>query len=195
MKFEMIILEEAGYKWALRGLSKNKKQDVDNMPKVAQKLKGLDNGHNKFLESIQVWFEINAPRYWWQEFDTYRIGGTKQSESTMHTLVKDDLEDEAAFEEGVSLDQIRHVRELIDVYHGNFKDGEECKKLDIFLRIKGNLPEGFLQRRVLNFNYKSLRHIYKQRKSHRLPHWKKFCATLLENLEHPEFITSGKSEN
>jgi hypothetical protein len=38
-----------------------------------------DGGHNKFLESMQIWLDVNAPRYWWSEADTYRIGSTKQS--------------------------------------------------------------------------------------------------------------------
>lgn len=41
--------------------------------------------HAKVLRGVQAWFEITAPRFWWQEFDTYRIGVEKlSSESTMH---------------------------------------------------------------------------------------------------------------
>lgn len=42
--------------------------------------------HAKVLRGVQVWLEINAPRYWWQEFATYRVGcDTLASESTMHS--------------------------------------------------------------------------------------------------------------
>lgn len=42
--------------------------------------------HAKVLRGVQVWFEIYAPRYWWQEFSTYRIGcDTLASQSTMHS--------------------------------------------------------------------------------------------------------------
>ena len=41
---------------------------------IADKLHEKDYGENKFLESIDVKIAIDAPRYWWQEFDTYRIG-------------------------------------------------------------------------------------------------------------------------
>jgi len=74
------ILEEAGYKHALYGISLSYNKDIENMEKVSKSLCKLDGGHNKFLESIVVWLEINAARYWWQEFDTYRVGITKQSE-------------------------------------------------------------------------------------------------------------------
>lgn len=40
---------------------------------------------------IQVWVKISAPRYFWSEADTYSIGVTKNSESTMHTLLNKEL--------------------------------------------------------------------------------------------------------
>ena len=58
------------------------------MKEISEKLHDKDEGHNKFLESIIIWAEVTAPRYWWQEADTYRLS-TKQSESTMHTLIEE----------------------------------------------------------------------------------------------------------
>ena len=41
--------------------------------------------HAKVVRGINVYAEINAPRYWWQEMDTYRIGTERlSSESTLH---------------------------------------------------------------------------------------------------------------
>ena len=41
--------------------------------------------HAKILRGIVVWCKISAPRYWWQEADTYRIGCERlSSSSTMH---------------------------------------------------------------------------------------------------------------
>lgn len=41
--------------------------------------------HAKVLRGVVAYLEINAPRYWWVEFDTYRIGREQlASESTMH---------------------------------------------------------------------------------------------------------------
>lgn len=41
--------------------------------------------HAKVLRGVNAYLEINAPRYWWVEFDTYRIGREQlASESTMH---------------------------------------------------------------------------------------------------------------
>lgn len=51
--------------------------------------------HAKVLRSVIVWCEINAPRYWWQEMATYRVGcDGLSSESTMHTDCKGLSDDE-----------------------------------------------------------------------------------------------------
>lgn len=52
--------------------------------------------HAKVLRGVIVWAEINAPRYFWQEMSTYRVGcECLSSESTMHIqgkgLSEDDL--------------------------------------------------------------------------------------------------------
>lgn len=61
-------------------------------------LKKLRNGgdeHAKVLRGVMVWCEINAPRYFHQELDTYRIGAERlSSESTMHIQGKGLTEDE-----------------------------------------------------------------------------------------------------
>ena len=51
--------------------------------------------HAKVLRGVVVWCEINAPRYFWQEMDRYRIGcECLSSESTMHIECKGMSEDE-----------------------------------------------------------------------------------------------------
>ena len=41
--------------------------------------------HAKAIRGLVVYVEIEAPRYWWQEMDTYRIGSERlSSASTMH---------------------------------------------------------------------------------------------------------------
>lgn len=49
------------------------------------KLRRAGDEHAKVLRGVVVWCEIDAPRYWWQEMATYRIGAEQlSSESTMH---------------------------------------------------------------------------------------------------------------
>lgn len=41
--------------------------------------------HSKVLRGLIAYVKINAPRYWWVEMDTYKIGAERlSSESTMH---------------------------------------------------------------------------------------------------------------
>lgn len=43
------------------------------------------DGHAKVLRGVMVWCEVNAPRYFHVELDTYRVGCERlSSESTMH---------------------------------------------------------------------------------------------------------------
>ena len=42
--------------------------------------------HRKYLRQIVVSMDIIAPLYWWKEFDTYKVGTTTNSCSTMHKI-------------------------------------------------------------------------------------------------------------
>lgn len=67
----------------------------DNDRKLLSTLVKRGDEHAKVLRGVQVWLEIDAPRYLWQELDTYRIGVEKlSSESTMHIQGKGLSEEE-----------------------------------------------------------------------------------------------------
>lgn len=170
---DVIVKSEYGLEEALIGLSYNKKQPIDKMLKVADRLAKLDGGHNKFLESIVVYLEVNAPLFWWKQFDTYRIGVSKQSESTMHTILKEPLTFDN-FENPFIPEYLNHLNILI--------------KIKDFKTLNNDLPSGFLQRRMICTNYKTLRSIYQQRKKHKLEQWKTFCKVLEESLNKPEWL-------
>lgn len=109
--------------------------------------------HAKVLRGVVVWCEINAPRYWWVEMDTYRVGAERlSSESTMHIEGKGMPEEE-------------------------------------LVKMKEELPEGHMQKRVWMFSYQTLRRIYFQRENHRLPQWRTFCEWIKTLPFAEEFIT------
>ena len=176
------ILNESGYKEAMLGLSLSYNvSDFDRIEKVARKLAGKDGGHNKFLESIVVWIDITAARYWWQLIDTYRVGVTKQSESTTHTIMKHELTSDN-FERHSNYECV--PCDVVDWLNDMIRRKE-------FLRIKMNLPESFLQRRIVCTNYKTLRNIILQRWDHRLPEWQQFCMAMLignEGVQYPSLL-------
>lgn len=173
MFIEVTKLEEAGFKSAMKGLSLNKNQPIEAMPGVAGKLKNKDGGHNKFLEHIVVWVLVTAPRYWWQDADTYRLT-TKQSESTNHTILKRPLH-ATDFEDG-------------DISEGKLDELNELIAQKNFLRLKKKLPEGFLQTREWRLDYKTIRNMILQRRNHKLPHWPSFLCQLKQLCDYANLL-------
>jgi hypothetical protein len=169
-------LEEHGYDSAMLGLSLSHRRDPARMPAVAQRLRFLGDGHNKFLESIVVWLDIVAPRYFWQEFDAYRVGVTRQSESTMHTITERPLL-QTDFAHPLPDAHLADLNQLI----AEGRWGE----------VKWQLPGSFLQRRTVSANYLALQRIVRQRRSHRLPEWRAFIDQLTASVAHPELLEEG----
>lgn len=57
--------------------------------KLAQNLVRSGDEQGKVMRGVMVWFEINAPRYFHVELDTYSVGATRlSSESSMHVECK-----------------------------------------------------------------------------------------------------------
>jgi len=188
------LLNECGYMEALLGLTLSfydhsepletwwdeAKQERASKRALALAFRG--GGHNKFLESMQVWVYVQATRSFWSEFDTYRVGMTKNSSSTMHTLAKRAVTTED-FEPNTTFDSIKSFNKCLHDY----KDfGNEFYQDITFL--KSNLPEGWLQERQLCFNYMTLQNIINQREKHRLTYWREFCSSILEQVAYPELL-------
>lgn len=170
MKVE--ILKEAGYEEAMLGLSLSFESPIENMPDRALKLANKDGGHNNFLESIYLWLDVTASLKWWKQADRYRLS-TKQSSSTMHTILKRPLTQED-FESNIPNDWLDYLNAMI-----------QNKNFDIVTDL---LPSSFLQRRIWVMNYKCLRNIIAQRKNHKLKDWKFFCLKICLECKHREFL-------
>ena len=151
--------------------------------------------HRKYLRQIQVWAEIEFPRYVWAEWDTYKIGTSANSESTMHTILKEpfnvsqfewpkfcggDWDIEAAFNDYIDI--IKTVRDRANGTTGQNKEYYQQM-------LKGMLPESFLQKRTVCLNYEVLATMYRQRKNHRLPQWSRDFVSWIKTLPFNEFIT------
>jgi len=181
------IIGEYGFHQALLGIglsygiTSNKTiDDIDNDRELRSTLIGIAEGliekggsHVKFLESMGVWIDMTAPRYFWTQFSTYRIGISAQSESTMHTMVKRPL---------TNKDFSHHMTQgLLDTLNLWIRQGS-------WETVKWNLPESFLQRRIVHLNYKSLSNIIRQRKHHRLEEWPDFIKQVKSQVGFPEFL-------
>lgn len=140
------------------------------------------SAEQKFLEQIDVWIYIQASRDFWQEMDTYRVDASKQSSSTMHTLAKREVT-ALDFEEGTSEEIINSFNKVLLEYKDTLSPNYHNVS-----RLKKNLPEGYLQERILKTSYKTLKWILAQREGHRLDSWEKFYRKILKQVEHPEFL-------
>lgn len=190
--------------WSMDGFGNNDNEERyiigEKDLRLAQTLIKGGSEHCKFLRQIQVWCDINEPRYWWSEFDTYKIGTTADSTSTMHKLfnkqsgITKDLfvycpEDEDIVD--VVITRINKIREEWLTIEGNqqYKDY-------LLLRAKRLLFESFLQLRTINMNYQVIRHIVSQRKHHRLKEeWQTtFCKWATTLPYSKELIFCGMEE-
>ena len=186
------IHEEAGFIPALYGLGLSygltsdipykdfllNKPMIDKLKSVSYNLYYKNGGHNKFLEHIEIWMLVDAPRFFWSQADTYRLS-TKQSASTMHTLKKHILTQDM-FYEPIEENYLNFL---------NLKLKYDTITID---ELKSDLPEGFMQKREWKISYNVLRNIILQRKNHELRCWKIFCREALEKIEWKEYFEDLK---
>lgn len=137
---------------------------------LSNKLSNAGTEHCKHLRMCIVWVEIEAPLYWWKEFDTYRTGVEKLSCSTMHTITK------KTFSRDMFSDEVEPgVIHWLEIQRQSYLDANSQEgKNSYWRRIIENLPSGFIQRRTVMMSYSALRQICKQRKGHKLNEWHDF---------------------
>lgn len=139
--------------------------------KLAQKLLKGGNEHAKFMRMIHVAVDVDMPRYWWSEADTYHFN-SKNSCSTMHRLLNNNNpitinmfviceEDKEWWT--LTIDRLEKMRQEYKA-----KGATNQTKERLLVRAKRMLPEGFLQMRTFDTNYAELRSMYFQRRHHRL---------------------------
>lgn len=142
---------------------------------LSLKLQKAGPEHCKHLRMIFVWVDITAPRYWWNEFDTYRLGVEKVSCSTMHKLTARPLE-KSDFEHDCINDL--YLESVIKTINDSMMAYYLCKdinhKKEIWRGIIQALPQSYLQKRTVCISYGALRNIIRQRESHKLIEWEYF---------------------
>ena len=148
--------------------------------------------HRKFLRQIFISVDITAPLYWWKEFDTYKVGTTANSTSTMHKLASapitlncfetNDFEDITFKAEYGSNDNLILEYTTKELADGIIKALEDLRQKYLETKDKRYwkelvrwLPNGWLQTRTWTANYEVLRTMYHQRKGHKLTEWAAFC--------------------
>ena len=161
-------------------------KDLDLMKRLINAdAKSGSQPNAKFLRMIHVQVCITAPLFWWKEADTYKVGTVANSTSTMHTITKFPITRDC-FENGNLL--ISKIITFLEGYRQNYLETKEKVWWD---KIIANLPESWLQTRMYDCDYATLRNIYRWRKNHKLQQWHSFCDWI-QTLPYSELITMEK---
>jgi len=124
-------------------------------------------GHDNFLNGIIVQFDLTFTIKAWTEEERYHFIDFISSQSTMHRIAKFDIEKQVI--SYVTQNTIDEVNRLKNIYNENPTD-------ENYLTLLYNVPVGFKLTAGMTTNYRQLKTIYSQRKTHRLPEWREFCA-------------------
>lgn len=180
----------------------------DNDHKLAESLADGGPVHAKYRRMMVVYLTINAPFYWWKEFDTYKVGTVCNSCSTMHKIhSKEFTMDDFSVEHLMEWEDYEsEAKELKPDRLCNFKfylmDTISAlnNARDLYLQTNDKkywwqmiqmLPTCYNQKRTIMLNYEVLANIYKWRRNHKLDEWHTFC-NWIEELPYSELITGIK---
>lgn len=148
--------------------------------------------HRKFLRQIFVSVDITAPLYWWKEFDTYKVGTTANSCSTMHKIHAKEFELEDFSTEHLSLLSLSALRNLIDVMNLEREHYIACKDKDCWWQMIQLLPTSYNQKRTVTMTYENLLNMLEYRRGHKLDEWRMFCDWIL-TLPYGSLLKEGVS--
>lgn len=166
--------------------------DLDLM----KRLRNAGTDHRKFMRMIVVYCDVTAPLYFWKEADTYQIGVTKNSCSTMHKIADKEFTledfscehllglDDLNWDDTVPLVILERVINALNVYRQKYL---ETKDKSHWWQMIQLLPSSYNQKRTVMLNYEVLANIYKSRKGHRLDEWKTMLDWI-ETLPYSELI-------
>lgn len=141
-------------------------------------------GHDQFLTGIIVQFDLTLTNKAWVEAERYGHLDFISSQSTMHRIARFDFDNQ--YIEYVDPRMIEIMKELKDRYN-------ETKDKEDYLKLLYSNPCGFKITAAMTTNYRQLKTIYYQRKSHRLPEWVDFCKQI-EQLPYFKELVLGEEE-
>ncbi len=157
--------------------------DYDLMERLAT----AGSEHAKYRRMLPVWVTITAPRYWWTEYDTYKVGTVANSCSTMHKIAAKEFALDDFSTEHLVGKSFAALKNIIDVMNLEREHYLATKDKDCWWQMIQLLPQSYNQRRTLMLNYEVLAAIYHQRKDHKLAEWHTFCEWI-ETLPYAELI-------
>lgn len=182
---------------------------------LMKKLAAAGTDHRKFMRMINVTCDITAPRYWWTEFDTYKVGTVRNSCSTMHTIAEkeftlddfsrehlftgdyqtygiyDNDDQQTVYLQASALEVLNTTVQALNAYRKAYLISQGANKA-LWWQIIQLLPQSYNQRATVQLNYEVLANMYHSRKAHKLDEWRDFCKWI-EGLPYAGLITGRDS--
>ena len=156
------------------------------------------SGHDNFLNGIIVQFDLTFSNKVWVEAERYHFLDFVSSQSTMHRITKFNLDDAYISYTDPRIIEImkEKTKEYNDLQEDIKRLVEEGKDVSTlqdlanqkYLEILYSNPAGFKLTARMTTNYRQLKTIYFQRRTHRLPEWRVFCEWI-KTLPYADFIT------
>lgn len=159
--------------------------DIDLMLRLAEG----GSTHAKYRRMLIVTMDIVAPLYWWKEYDTYKVGTTALSCSTMHKIHAKEFTLDDFSHERLTGDALVLMEDcIIPQLNADRERYLATRNKDDWWNMIQILPTSYNQRRTVLLNYEVLTAIYQDRRKHKLTEWHTLCDCI-ENLLHSEIIT------
>lgn len=151
------------------------KADLDLMNRLSK----AGQPHRKFLRQIFVSVDITAPLYWWKEFDTYKVGTTANSQSTMHKITSKEFTVDDFSHDHMYDGALDALSDLILELNYDREQFLETKDKRFWYNIIQLLPSSYNQKRTVTMTYENLLNMLEYRKNHKLDEWRFFCEWIL----------------
>lgn len=179
MEFQIINTEVFGIDKSLKASGNPMRTKFDRDPvsdkdwNRSMKLGSARNGqgHDNFLKGIIVQMDLIAPLYFWKQAQRYHWFDFVSSQSTMHCLLKFDVESQCVSD--TNKEVIAICKKLVDEYLS--MDENDPNKVNKWRELVASLPCGFCLGATMTTNYQQLKTMYLQRRYHKLKEWHVFC--------------------
>ena len=142
---------------------------------LMQGLAAAGTDHSKFLRMINVTCDIEAPLYWWKEFDTYKVGTVRNSCSTMHKIHSKEFTLEDFSTEHLNKSSLMWFKGLLHELNNNRMKFIDTGDKQYWWNLIQLLPSSYNQLATVQLNYQVIANMYHSRKNHKLDEWHVFC--------------------
>jgi len=159
---------------------------------LAKRLCKAGRDHRKFLRQIFVSVDINAPIYWWKEFDTYKVGTVSNSTSTMHKIHSREFHVDQFSHDQMTPRTREKLSEIVAYLEELRQEYLRTKDRQVWMDMIQLLPSSYNQLRTCSLNYEVLANIYHSRKNHKLNEWHTFCDYIRTLPYAADLITLGE---